>query len=439
MKTKTITALLAVVTGATAFAQTTNYTTNPVVYIAGSTAFAPLDNAALDAYASNNTFQLVATTKDANPTKAKALLYARTNAAVPFGKNYKATIDYISVHQTGSEDGVQSASSGGTILKPFLDNNARGIALTDTSTNYPNLQPVTITTSTVYQKNSQFYVGSKVGGGKAKALTEVTATNTAPGLAVQTWAWSVGTNFPTNALNISTETALSLLQKGNVPLSYFTGNTNDSTNGVWLIGRDDAAGSRNATELQAGYGVLNANRNYWVTNIVSGGVTNIALALTPAATVLNIAQALGNGGYSSATTQQAAATNILPPNVQIDLNGTGSYTASPYTGTNYLIQYNGFANSVGAANLYALSYNGAYPSTNGVVSGSYTFWTYEHLYYSPTKAPTNTLAIAQSIANYIWGKTSAQLSSAAGGGGYLNIKDLNVNRTTDGGPVNKNQ
>jgi hypothetical protein len=344
MKTKTITALLALVTGATAFAQTTNYTTNPVVYIAGSTAFAPLDNAALDAYASNNTFQLVATTKDANPTKAKALLYARTNAAVPFGKNYKATIDYISVHQTGSEDGVQSASSGGTILKPFLDNNARGIALTDTSTNYPNLQPVTITTSTVYQKNSQFYEGSKVGGGKAKALTEVTATNTAPGLAVQTWAWSVGTNFPTNALNISTETALSLLQKGNVPLSYFTGNTNDSTNGVWLIGRDAAAGSRNATELQAGYGVLNANRNYWVTNIVSGGVTNIALALTPAATVLNIAQALGNGGYSSATTQQAAATNILPPNVQIDLNGTGSYTASPYTGTNYLIQYNGFAN-----------------------------------------------------------------------------------------------
>jgi hypothetical protein len=417
-------------------AQTTNYTTNPVVYIAGSTAFSPLDNAALDSYAVANGYTLVATTASTAPAKAKALLYARTNSAVQSGKNFKATIDYINVHQTGSEDGVESASSGGTILKPFLDNNARGLGLADSSTNYPNSNAVVITTSPIYQKNSQFYVNSKLAGGKAKGLIEVTATNTAPGIAAQIWAWSVGTNFPTDALNISAETAQALFQSGNVPLSYFTGNRADATNGVWLIGRDAAAGARLAATITSGFGGLAQVHQYVVTN--SGGVT--ALALSPAAVVLGISEPIGNGGYASASSQQAAATNILPANVQVDLSGTGNYTNSPYSGTNYLIQYNGYANSVGVTNksgapaLLPLSYNGNAASTNGVVSGSYSFWTYEHLYITPTKAPANALAIAQGIASYIWGKSSQQLSAAAGPG-YLNIQDLGVSRTTDGGPV----
>jgi hypothetical protein len=441
MKTKTHFLIAAGLLAAASIshAQTTNYTTNPVIYLAGSTAFAPLDNAAVDAYANQNGYSLVATTGNTNVVKAKAALYARTNTPVPSGKNFKASIDYINIHQTGSEDGVESASSGGTIFKPFLSENTRGLGLPDASTNYPTLASVTITTSTVYQKNSQFFVNSKVAGGKAKALTEVTANNTARGIAVQAWAWSVGTNFPTNALNITAETAQALFQNGNVPLSYFTGNPSDSTNGVWLIGRDAAAGARLASQLQAGYGVLNTVRNYQITNY--GG--SIALALTPSATVLGINQPSGNGGYASASSQQAAATNILPLNVQVDLFGNGNYNQTPYTGTNYLIQYNGYANSVGITNangpaLYPLAYNGIAPSINGVISGAYTFWTYEHLYVTQTKAPTNALAIAQGIADYIWSKTTSQLTAAAGQG-YLNIKDLNVNRTTDGGPVNRNQ
>ena len=150
MKTQThFLIALGLLAAASATRADTNYTTNPVVYIAGSTAFSPLDNAALDAYAAANGYSLVATTGNTNVVKAKAALYARTNAAVASGKNFKASIDYINVHQTGSEDGVESASSGGSIQKPFLSENTRGLGLADASTNYPNLAAVTITSTSV--------------------------------------------------------------------------------------------------------------------------------------------------------------------------------------------------------------------------------------------------------------------------------------------------
>jgi hypothetical protein len=416
----------------------TNYVTNPVVYIAGSTAFAPLDNAALDAWATNAGYSLVATTGNADVKKAKAALYARTNAPVKKGAGYQASIDYINVHQTGSEAAIESAASGGKVGNiPFLANNTRGLGLADASSNYPNINAVNVLTSPVYQKNSQFYPGSKLGGFKAVQLNEITPTNSSKGIAIQAYAWSVGTNFPTNALNITQDTAQALFRDGNVPLSYFTGNDADATNGVWLIGRDVAAGVRVQWQIHTGYGALSTAKQFWVTN--NNGT--LALALTPTNPVLGIYQPAGNGGFASASLQQANATNILPPNVQVDLIGNGTYGGSPYTGTNYLIQYNAYGNSVGITNsggqplLLALSYNGVAPTENGVKNGSYTQWSYEHVY--ATVKPTNAATIATAIANTIAGQTTAQIKAAVKAPGYFNINDLNVYRTTDGGPVFK--
>jgi hypothetical protein len=414
----------------------TTYVTNPVLYLAGSTAFAPLDHTAVNSWASNNGYTLVATTGNVDPQKAKAVLYARTNAPVKKGANFQVAIDYINVHTTGSEAAIESASSGGKVGNiPFLNNDARGLGLADASSNYPNINAVNILTSVVYQKNSQFFPGSKYGGFKAAQLTEILPTNSSKGIAIQAFAWSVGTNFPTNALNITQDTAQALFRDGNVPLSYFTGNANDATNGVWLIGRDAAAGVRVAWQIHTGYGALTKAKQFWVTN--NNG--SLALALTPTNPVLGIYQPPGNGGFWSATSQQANATNILPPNVLVDLNGNGTYTNSPYTGTNYLIQYNAYGNSVGVTNssgqpaLLPLSYNGVAPSEDGIRNGSYTQWTYEHIYV--TAKPTNAAALATAVANTIANLSTPQIKAAVKAAGYFNINDTTVYRNTDGGPV----
>jgi hypothetical protein len=437
MKTRTHLLIAAgLLAAATVTRADTNYVTNPVVYLAGSTAFAPLDNAALDAWATNNGYSLVATTGNSDVKKAKAALYARTNNPVKKGANYQVSIDYINVHQTGSEAAIESASSAGKVGNiPFLDNAARGLNLADVSTNYPNVNAVSVLTSPVYQKNSQFFPGSKLGGFKAVALTEILPTNSSKGIAIQGYAWSVGTNFPTNALNITQDTAQALLRDGNVPLSFFTGNTNDATNGVWLIGRDVAAGVRVQWQIHTGYGALTPAKQFWVTN--NNG--SLALALTPTNPVLGIFQPAGNGGFASASLQQANATNILPPNVLVDLNGNGTYTNSPYTGSNYLIQYNAYGNSVGVTNssgqpaLLPLSFNGVAPSEDGVRNGSYTQWSYEHIYV--TAKPTNAATVGAAIANAIANQTTAQIKAAVKAPGYFNINDTTVYRNTDGGPV----
>lgn len=427
---------LALLTGVS-FSQTTNLTTNPVVYMAGSQAFSRLDNAALASYARDNGYTLVATTGSSNVISAKAVLYVRTNNPTGTGRNLKATVDIINVHQTGSEAGMASAASGGKYKVGFLNNNARGLGLPDAATNYPNSNTVSITTSPIYQKNSWFFPKSKLGGFVASQLTEVLPTNGVQGIAVQSWVWSAGTNFPADLLNITSETAQALFRNGHVPLSFFTGKREDSTNGVWLMGRDLAAGARLAAQISAGYGALAGVRQYQLTN--NGG--SLALALTPALNVLGINQPAGNGGYNSTTSQQAAATNILPSVVRVDLSGSGSYTNSPYTGTNYLIQYNGYANSVGVTNslgqpaLVPMAFNGVPPTDDAIRSGAYTFWTYEHIYV--TAKPTNASAIAKGIADFIFGLTTAQINGTVNSRGYYHVNDLDVLRTTDGGPVQR--
>ena len=418
-----------------AAAPSTNIVTNPVLYIGGSQAFSALDNAALSSYAAANNYTLVASTANATPTKAKALLYRRTNAPVVSGLKTTLSVDIINVHQTGSEAGLRSAAGDGNQLVCFLPNDASGLALSDVPATYSSSNQAVISTSPVQQASSRYRAGAKEGSVKFKALSEIGANN-APGIAAQTFGWSASANFPTSAANISDSTALSLLEKGNVPLSYFTGNPADTNHGVWLIGRDIAAGARIAAlTVGSGYGGLVPVNQYHV--VSNNGA--VALAKEAAATVNGAPEAAGNGGYDGTSTQLAAAKTVLPANLQVD-QGSG-FANSPYPGTNYLIQYNGYAQTVGQTNangtpsLIPLSFNGVAPSTNGVVSGAYTFWTYEHIYIAPKYKNTNTPAVANYVAQYIQSLTSAQLTSVSGSTGYLNTQDLQVYRNSDAGKI----
>jgi hypothetical protein len=432
MKTKTL--LLTALLAGTGFAsaQTTNFVTNPILYIGGSQAFSALDNAALNQYAADNGYTRVAYAGSLPETKAKALLYRRQNAPVVRGNKVTVSVDIINVRQSGSEASLRSAAGNGNQLISFLPNDATG-QYPDTSASYPNLKQAAIGTSGVYQTSSRWFPGAKEGSVKYRQLTEV-KPGSEPGFAAQVWGWSASANFPTNAANISSLTAQTLLQQGHVPLSYFTGNPADTNHGVWLIGRDIAAGARIAALVNAGYGSLNTVRQFRVfTN--TGTVT---LGIEPAATVDGVAVAQGNNGYDGTSSQAIATRTVVPSNLQVNF-GSG-LTNSPYTGTNYLIQYNSLANTVNQTNssgnptLTPLQFNGVAPdaNNNGVHSGAYTFWTYEHLYVTPKPRNTNTLAVAQYVANYVGNLSSAQMTSISGSIGYLNTKELNVFRNNDG-------
>jgi hypothetical protein len=124
----------------------------------------------------------------------------------------------------------------------------------------------------------------------------------------------------------------------------------------------------------------------------------------------------------------------------VDVNGTGTFAPSPYTGTNYLIQYNGFSQST-SPGVVTLKWNGVTPSTTAVASGAYSFWTYEHLYRQQLTTAQlnlpvgkNVNVISTHVAQFINRLTSAQIVAQAGTG-YLNIGDLSVTRSSDGGVI----
>lgn len=433
MKTKTL--LLSALIGGTGFAsaQTTNFVTNPILYIGGSQAFSAIDNSALNQYASDSGYTLVAYAGNLPVTKAKALLFRRQSAPVIRGSKTIVNVDIINVRQSGSEASLRSAAGNGNQLISFLPNDATG-QYPDTSASYPNLKQAAIGTSGVYQSSSRWFPGAKGGSVKYRQLTEV-KPGSEPGFAAQVWGWSASANFPTNDANITSLTAQTLLQQGHVPLSYFTGNPADTNHGVWLIGRDIAAGARIAALANAGYGSLSTVRQFRVfTN--TGTVT---LGIEPAADVDGVAVAQGNNGYDGTGSQATAAKTALPANLQVDF-GAG-LANSPYSGTNYLIQYNSYAltvnqtNSSGNPTLIPLRFNGVEPDTNAVASGAYTFWTYEHLYVTPKPKNTNTLAVAQFVADYVSKLSSAQMKSISGSDGYLNTQELNIFRNNDGSRI----
>jgi hypothetical protein len=417
---KRILVLAALMAGSSLQAQVTNIITNPVVYLSGSIAFGPLDHLALGAYAATNGYSLVASAGSADPLKAKALLYKKWTTNRVSASRVTVYEDTINTHVTGSE--IAIASAAGTATIPYLPNNSVGLNQPDSAVSYTLTNKPSVLTSPAWQESSRYRKG-KYNGVAYKALSEIKPAGK-PGIAVQILGWSASSNFPTNGLVITDQTARKLLRDGHAPLSYFTGNTNDATNGVWLVGRDIDAGVRLITLAEAGHGITTDVKQYRV-NASNGVVTSLALE-SPWTNGAGVPSALGNGGYPSTSSQLAAVTNRVSANLQVD------GAASPYTGTNYLIQYNGYAQSINP-NVKTLAYNGVLPGYNAVSSGAYSLWAYEHIYLAP-KVSATASNIAQFGADYISTLSSSAIRTAAGEG-YLNIDDLLIKRAVDAGVI----
>jgi hypothetical protein len=226
---------------------------------------------------------------------------------------------------------------------------------------------------------------------------------------------------PAGLTNMTPLLAQALWANGSLPLSMWTGDTNDASSIVYATGRDPDSGTRKITFLETGIqnyvtGVTPSTVLQYEPINASGQVNrNNPGAITgqtpwPVDMVDGVEFALGDAGYSSGGDLAQAMK-----------------TTSPFTYVTYL----GLADSTTAitGGATALSWNGIGYSDAAIQNGQYTFWGYEQLGYLPTYGTTsaNGKAVADSLAQEI-------INVEAALAGEL-LSTMNVTRTQEGGPV----
>jgi hypothetical protein len=238
---------------------------------------------------------------------------------------------------------------------------------------------------------------------------------------VVTFKFVKNVGAPAGLTNMTQLLAQALWANGSLPLSMWTGNTNDATNIVYAIGRDPDSGTRKTTFLETGIqnfvtGVTPSTVLQYQPTNASGVVNrNNPGAITgqqpwPVDTVDGVTFALGDAGYSSGGDLAQAMKS-----------------SSPFTYVTYLGLSDSTTAITGGAT--ALSWNGVEYSDAAIQNGQYTFWAYEQLGYLPTYVSTsaNGKLVADELAAQI-------ITSEAALAGEL-LSTMNVTRTQEGGPV----
>ena len=396
-----------------------------VTYIAGSTAFRGAANAALTNYCSTTGGSLIAW-DNATISSAGNLLLSYTNAS---------GLQYVVVHWNGSEAGNQSAAgpangASNAANVSFFATNAFGL-----TSSTPVSHTGDLAFSDTYQSTSIF--NGKVNGVTYSPLSGFDGGDGFVGVVAFTFVGSKG--FPTTA-NITGQVFNQIAAGGNIPLTLITGNAADSTNSVFLLGRNIDSGTRLSTLAETTYGVRTPVTQYAVatgytgggstTATLSGATTTNTLILYPVESIDGISStSVGNSGYSSGGTLCGFMTNSYAPGTSLTVAGQ----AAPRTGTNFLMGYAGVSDASAklSGGLVYLNYNGVPYSTNAIAQGQYTFWGYEHLYVSPNATPTD-VAFATALGNKIVATPTSTLSP------NVNVNDLQCGRNGDGQIVYSN-
>ncbi len=405
------------------------------IRIAGSTAMRSVSMNALNTWATGQGYIKVAA-DNASVGSQQIALYIRDRSTN--GRSGVSIVrDAINVRLIGSEGGILTTASSGRNQQGFLP-----IIGTNSWNTNTGLVPTTTANVTsancTLQANAAITFADQAQAGGAynsskTARLKVASLGAGTQLAALNFAFVAPTNFPAN--NITSQVARALLRNGHVPLSMFTGNPADATSGVYITGRDIDSGTRVATLVEVGHGVNVPVRQYMVNPTNSSEII-----LSPSQTLLGLTTVVGNGGYSSGGT--------LCNDVRD--SGTKTFPADGgYTGAKYLIGYSGTPD-INSRALKALSYNGVAPyvptmgatttgfstSVNGLVNGSYSFWTtavlYQNLKNAGKAGATAVPTIMTALGNAITGQTSAQLLN-----GNTQLTDLAVKRAAEGALVEK--
>jgi hypothetical protein len=369
------------------------------IYLAGSTAFRSAANTAVKNYCTANGGSITASN---NTSFGSATKYVGsfTNGG---------STHYISVALSGSEGGIQTAagprSGSNAVNNTFWASNATG-------TNLANLtisKPADLAFSDTYQGTSLFN-----GAFNGKTYASLEGYDGGDGVVgVVTFCWVASSNCP--IANVTSMAAQNVLAGGSAPVALFTGNPSDETKGVYLIGRNSDSGTRLATFGECGFGANSLPQQYKYN-------TNNSIQLYPAETINGVVAGLGNSGYSSGGTVAGFMVNTLASGASLLVDGSASIYAE-----NYLIGYAGVsdANSYTASGLKKLTYNGFESSTANIANGSYTFWTYIHLYQNPA-ASAVAKAVSSSIGSTLQSSSTATVTPNVG---YNNMR---VGRNGDG-------
>ena len=201
--------------------------------------------------------------------------------------------------------------------------------------------------------------------------------------------WVKNNGASASITNISNQVVKGLAS-GGLPLSFFSGNSADTTT-VRIVGRNADSGTRLTAYEEGGYGALTTATQYAPSGATqgtngsgqaagSGDITSFSL--WQAETILGINFNAGESGFASGGTLAAV------------MGRTSS--AGPIV--TYLSK--GDANTAVGLGATVLSYNGVTPeapstassSLTSFIEGKYSFWSYEHLYYNNQTAGTATVA-----------------------------------------------
>jgi hypothetical protein len=409
MNTNKLAAALAVVlsVGSSFAATNITYKTNDnVVCITGSTAGRTQAANALDAlYNGTNGWSRVARSSDFSGTDQKSTyrLYAKTPETNATTKTI--TRNFINVHWTGSEGGIQTiAAPAGKYNVGYLPLNASGDAYAvATASNFTYTNNASIAFSDVKQTVSRFIKT----GAKNLGVTDAFATLPAPTeLMVLNFVWAGSKNFPTNAANMTKDIAVELFNNGSVPLSRFTGDTNDGSKTVYLIGRNADSGTRCAALLTAGLPNSATIKQY---SVAAGEVVSIY----PDETINGLVLTNGMSGYASGSGVQGALGNLSNSTTTYAVGylGKGDYSASK----NVLMTFQG--NDSTQANIRA---------------GKYPMWTVYNAYkpkvLSPKVCDTN-------LVSSVYDALTAAIIAADKGANNVNVGDLTIKRSVDGGAI----
>jgi len=329
-----------------------------IVYVTGSTAFR-----------SQTFLGIKATFDGGNPQLA-----ARGGSAADgnnanfmlFHGNIGAVETFIDCVWSGSEAGIAAVAQPGSHPTFYLKTDG-SVAYTITSAG----PTTTETNNTASTSDLAFSDSSQaVSLTPTPALVPQGAGSPAGAVGVVPFTWAKNKNTTPSAAwtrltNISDSQARNALAGPNVA-ALFTGNSADTNQYVYCVGRNNGSGTRVDCLGACRYGITKPVDQFFV-----GGNPSDATTL-----LLAEADAGGNGGYESGGSV-AKALGIDGSCQQTDPNfGNSGWIAIGYLGI-------GDAKNIGGSGLgqpFWLTLNGVAESNGSIEEGQYNYWNYEHLY-----------------------------------------------------------
>lgn len=404
--TSYLAALLGVTLGASAWA------TPPVLHISGAATYRPpIQKAIEDSLKSGYVFGYYGSSR----YKPSAAIYSGTLAS-----NNQAVI--IETFWTGDVSGVTDVALQHSI-SGWIPTDSTTLASLTTSGNkfssYTAVSAIPDATVSVSFYTSSAAVVATAGGNGAAAATKIVNTafvdagsasyaggNATLGLAAFIWeigntSTSYTSSTPYSAItNITQQAADTLISSGYLPAAFLTGTNSDLNNYLVLVGRSEDAGARTVpfAEAQNGFGnppqqfalTFSNNQTTQADGRQTGGATAsgtasvTGAALWPAnaplytESTINWNQA-GHSGYILTSDLSNAASALNPVAIS---SITGLASSLPANAAQaYLVSYNGVADATSVVNAKLLNYNGVPYSVANVQNGSYSLWSYAHLYY----------------------------------------------------------